>query len=175
MPRVGQRDYTATLASITSDIESVADDVAVVDGLVDFLVLEAKHETHLWPEDTSEVCTLTAGGAANTFGDWVELDLDGDGDTLSSKFAEAIGHLSAVYVTDLNTQDVAYILEIAYGDDKTNIARQMFMSGDLKILEGVFYQRIRAPVIPAGETMYYRMKCETGGATCELSVRYHFD
>ena len=175
MPRVGQRDYSTELADLASDLETLADDVEVVDGLVDLLVLEAEHETKLWPEDSNQVATLTAGGTNNVFGDWAELDIDGDGDTFSSKFTEDIGHVSAVVILDLNIEDVKYILEIAYGDDKTNIVRQVFMSGDAKKLSGVFYQRIRAPQIPAGETVYYRMKCETGGATCCLSVRYHYD
>ncbi|MCK4721768.1 MAG: hypothetical protein KAT75_00620 [Dehalococcoidia bacterium] len=175
MPRVGQRDYTAELAAITSDIEDVADDVAVVDDLVDFLVLEARHETHLWPEDSDEVCTLTAGAVNNAFSDWAELDIDGDGDTLSSKFADDIGHLSAVSILHVETTDVEYILEIAYGDDRTNIARQLFMARGVYKLAGVFFQRIRAQSIPAGETVYYRMKCAAGGNTCEISVRYHFD
>jgi len=174
VPRVGQRDYTTELAAITSGVEDLTDDVAVIDDLVDDLINEAFHETHIWPEDTDDNVTLTAGGTDNTFGAWAELDLDDDGDTLSSKFATAAGHISAVVILDLNTEDVEYILEIAYGDDKTNIARQIFMSGDTKKLSGVFYQRIRPPGIPAGEKVYYRMKCETALATCLLSTRYHY-
>lgn len=141
--------------------------------ILDQLQLEAEHETLLWPEDSNEVCTLEAGGTNNAFGTWAELDIDGDGDTLSSKFADSIGHISAIVILDLDTQDKVYILEIAYGDDKTNLIRQAFMSGDVKKLSGVFYQRIRAPQSPAGEKVYYRMKCETAEATCILSVRYH--
>ncbi|GAH15694.1 unnamed protein product, partial [marine sediment metagenome] len=48
-----------------------------------------------------------------------------------------------------------------------------FLSGDTKKLAAVNYMKIRADEIPAGETVYYHMKCETAGATCEVSLRYH--
>ena len=64
-------------------------------------------------------------------------------------------------------------MEIAYGDDKTNVLRHRFISGEEKKLEAITFMRIRAEEIPAGEKVYYRMKCETASATCEISLRYH--
>lgn len=111
---------------------------------------------------------------ANEFSDWAELDIDVGSDTLSSKFEDDISHVSAVIIEDLNTDDEVYDLEIGYGAAKTNIGRHRFLSGEVKKLSGVMYIRIRALEIPAGETIYYRMKCSLGGATCEIHVRYHF-
>ena len=137
------------------------------------LILEAEHESSIYPEDTDEVVTCTAGGTVNTFGSWVEIDVDGNGDTFSSKLATENGHISGILVEDLDTVDKRYLLEIAYGADKTVVLRHRFLSGETKKLAAINYMRIRADDIPAGETVYYRMKCETAGATCEISLRYH--
>lgn len=142
--------------------------------ILDKLLLEAEHESLLWPEGTGQVVTCQAGAVANTFSEWAELDIDGDGNTLSSKLADNISHISAVIIEDLSDDDEVYDLEMAYGAGKTNIGRHRFLSGEVKKLSGVMYIRIRAPEIPAGETIYYRMKCSQGDATCEIHVRYHF-
>lgn len=159
MPKVGTIDYTTRLADIKT--------------ILDVLDLEAEHESFIWPEGTDEVVTCTAGAVASAFSSWVELDIDGDGDTLSSKLTDAVCHISALIIEDLSDDDEVYDLEIAYGDDKTNIGRHRFLSGEAKKLSGVMYLRIRAPEIPAGETVYYRMKCSKALATCEIHVRYH--
>ena len=159
MPRVGQIDLTS--------------EVAVVDANVDTLIRESEHDSSVYPENTSQSVTLTAGGVANTFGSWVELDVDGNGDTFSSKVALIGQHISGILVEDLSIKDKRYLLEIAYGDAKTNVLRHRFLSGEVKKLEAIQFVRIRAEYIPAGETVYYRMKCETAGATCEISLRYH--
>lgn len=117
--------------------------------------------------------TFTAGGTVNTFGSWAEIDVDGDGDTFSSKVASAGQHISGILIEDLDTRDKRYVLEIAYGDDKSQVLRHRFVSGEVKKLEAITFMRIRAEAIPAGETVYYRMKCETALATCEVSLRYH--
>jgi len=140
---------------------------------VDVLFLEAQHESALFPEDTDEVVTFTAGGTVNTFGSWAEIAVDGNGTTFTSKVATENGHISGILVEDLDTVDKRYLLEIAYGADKTSVLRHRFLTGDAKKLDAVNYMRIRAEDIPAGETVYYRMKCETAGATCEVSLRYH--
>ena len=137
------------------------------------LVLEARHESGIFPEDTDEVVTFTAGTPANTFGPWAEIAVDGNGTTFSSKVATETGHISGILVECLDTIDKRYLLEIAYGDDKTNVLRYRFISGQTKELEAMQFVKIRADEIPAGETVYYRMKCETAGATCEISLRYH--
>jgi len=119
------------------------------------------------------VVTFTAGGVANTFGAWVEIAVDVIGTTFSSKLAEETGHISGLLIEELSDKDKRYLLEIAYGDDKTVILRHRFIAWDVKKLDAVNFMRIRAEAIPAGETVYYRMKCETAGATCEVSLRYH--
>lgn len=159
MPRVGQIDLTS--------------EIAVIDGNVDDLIREAEHDSSIYPGDTGQVVTFTAGGEVNTFGSWAEIDVDGDGDTFSSKVASVGQHISGILIEDLDTSDKRYLMEIAYGDAKTLVLRHRFISGEVKKLEAVSFMRIRSAQIPAGETVYYRMKCETAGATCEISLRYH--
>ena len=159
MPQVGQIDLTS--------------EVAVVDANVDTLIREAEHDSSIYPENSGQVVTFTAGGEANTFGAWAEIDIVGGGDTFSSKVASTGQHISGILVEDLDTADKRYLLEIAYGDAKTVVLRHRFISGEVKKLAAIQFVRIRAAQIPAGETVYYRMKCETAGATCEISLRYH--
>ncbi|MBA7705479.1 hypothetical protein ES703_114309 [subsurface metagenome] len=140
---------------------------------IDELLLEIQHESDLFPEDSDESVTFAAGGVANTFSSWIELAEDGNGTTFSSKVAEKGGHISGLLIEALDTDDKRYLLEIAYGDDKVNVLRHRFIAWDTKKLNAVNFIRIRAEDIPAGETVYYRMKCETALATCEISLRYH--
>ena len=159
MPEMGEIDLTP--------------EIAVIDALLDQLVEEFEHNSSIYPEDTDEVVTFAAGGTANTFGTWAEIDVDDDGDTFSSKAATIAQHISGILIEDLDTVDKRYLLEIAYGDGKTTVLRHRFLSGETKKLPAIQFVRIRAAQIPAGETVYYRMKCETEGATCEISLRYH--
>jgi len=140
---------------------------------VDYLYLDAQHESAIFPEDTDEVVTFTAGGDANTFDSWAEVAVDGNGTTFSSKLATENAHISGILVEDMQVKDKRYLLEIAYGAAKVNVLRHRFVAWDAKKLDAVLYMRIRAADIPAGETVYYRLKCETGGATCAISLRYH--
>lgn len=137
------------------------------------LRIRQEHETYVYPDASNKVCTLTAGGTDNTWGTWAELDIDGDGETLSSKVTSDT-HITAIQIENL-TEDLVYILELAYGDDKTNILRHRFLKGGvLKLTTLVQFIRIRSVVVPVGETIYYRMMCATGGSTCEVSFRYHY-
>lgn len=140
---------------------------------VDWLYLDSQHESAIFPEDTDESVTFDAGGEANTFGSWAEVAVDDNGATLSSKLAEEEGHISAILIEELSDKDKRYLLEIAYGDDKVNVLRHRFIAWDVKKLDAVHYMKIRADAIPAGETVYYHMKCETALATCQISLRYH--
>lgn len=137
------------------------------------LIREIQHESSIFPEDTDESVTFTAGGVANDFSAWAELAVDVIGTTFSSKVATENGHISAILIEDMSLKDKHYLLEIAYGDDKVNVLRHRFIAWDAKKLDAVNYMKIRAADIPAGETVYYRMKCETALATCEISLRYH--
>ena len=135
------------------------------------LYIEMFHESHLFPEDTDETITFTAGGGNNTFGAWAEI-VDNNAVTFSSKFATDDGHISSIKLIDANTNDKAYIIELSYGAAKKIIAPYNFVSGTV-LLPPIQQLRIRSQAIPAGEVVYYRMKCETGGATCRVSFRYH--
>ncbi|MBA7636006.1 hypothetical protein ES703_43619 [subsurface metagenome] len=128
------------------------------------------HVSSLFPEDTDETVTLTAGGTDNTFGAWAEIT---DGvNTLSSKFATKPGHVCAIIVEDVNQVDERYVLEISYGAAYVMIGRTRFMkSGVLVNVE--HSRRIRSIHVPPGETVYYRLKCETLGKTAIVQFRYY--
>jgi len=131
------------------------------------------HVSAIFPEDTDETVTVSAGGTANTFGAWAEL-VDDQAVTLSSKFADNSGHIVAILIEVCSVTDKRYLLELAYGDDETVFVRNRFMKILTKMNVG-HQKRVRSIEIPAGETIYYRLKCETASATAEVHLRYYLD
>lgn len=131
---------------------------------------EMHHASMIFPEASDETITLTAGDPANTNGAWVEI-VDNNAATLSSKFASNDGHIHSAQVETFSVEDKIYVLEIAWGDAKTEVLHLRF----LKNADGYPIQqnRVLSDDIPMGETIYYRMMCETAGATCTVSIRYH--
>lgn len=139
--------------------------------ILDELELEAIHTSLLFPEDTNETVTFTAGGTNNIFGAWVEI-VDNNAVTLSSKVASKDGHISGLSIESANTNGKIYLLEIAYGVAKTVVIRHRFETGAGAVKFESWRQKTLK--ILAGETVYYRMKCETASATATISLRYHF-
>ena len=137
------------------------------------ILRELIHLSYIFPEDSDETVTFTAGGTNNTFGDWAEI-VDSGANTLSSKFANRASHLSAILIESADTRDKVYIMEIARSDAKTPVATHRFISGETVKLPPIQQIRIRPETVPKGETIYYRMKCETASATCTVSCRYHY-
>jgi len=132
---------------------------------------ESHHLTKIFPEDTDETLTFAAGGVANNFGAWAEI-VDNVPNTFSSKITKPT-HITAFMIEDSSVKDKAYLLEVAYGDDKTVVSRYRFISGETK-LPAIQQMRVRSEDIPVGETVYYRMKCESAGETCTLHMRYYY-
>ncbi|MBW2363560.1 MAG: hypothetical protein JRF25_00515 [Deltaproteobacteria bacterium] len=129
------------------------------------------HLSQYFPEDSDETVTFTAGGTNNTFGAWAEI-VDNNPVTFSSKMATCNGHVSTVLVENASIKDEVYIFEISYGASNTIVLRGRVLSATI-LLSTVQQDRRRALKILAGETIYYRMKCETAGATLRVSLRYH--
>jgi len=142
-----------------------------IDEVIDDLEIEAHHESFIFPEDSNQIVTFSAGGADNTFGNWVEI-VDNVPNTFSSKITQDT-HISSVMVEEANTPEKIYVVEISYGASNIVVARHRFGSGT-RFLDVVDQIRYRPLTIPTGETVYYKMKCETGGATCKVSIRYHY-
>lgn len=131
-----------------------------------------KHPTFVFPGDTDLTCTFTAGQPADTFGAWAEI-VDSGATTLSSLFSAAPGHITVIQEEEVSDQNTRYQLEIAYGDAKTHITSQRF-AGSGKFQSPDNHARVFGTEIPAGETVYYRMKSNTAVAdTTTLHLRYH--
>ncbi len=130
------------------------------------------HPTYIFPGDTDLTCTFTAGQPADTFGAWAEI-ADSEATTLSSLFAAAPGHITVIQEEEVSDQNTRYQLEIAYGAAKTHITSQRF-AGSGKFQSPDNHARVFATEIPAGETVYYRMKSNTAVAdTALVHLRYH--
>jgi len=133
------------------------------------LILEAFHETFIYPEMTVKTVSFTSGGV-DAFGAWAEI-VDSGAVTLSS-LATSDMHISSVIIEGTDTLDKIYLLEISYGANRIIVSRQRFGSGS-KFVEPAQQVRVRAGLIPAGQTIYYRMACEAAGAIATASIRYH--
>lgn len=164
----------AIIEELQADVVTLKSDVATLQTNVDSLILEIQHDSELFPENTDRKVELTAGTPANTWSAWAEIqDDDTPPVTFSSKII-CIVHLSGLLIEDLSNKDKRYELQIAYGDAKVHITTHRFLTGEVvKKLAAIQFIRVRAAHIPTGEKVYYRMRCETAGATCEISLRYH--
>jgi len=148
-------------------------DTDVLMGYIKQIIVENCHETFIFPESTANVCTLTAHASPNTWSAWAEIaDNQGTPDTLSSKFASVVGHLSGMLVEVTSVAGELYMVEIAYGDPKVVISRHRVLSETNK-LPIAQVARERPDIIPAGETVYARVMAETGAATLNVHFRYH--
>jgi len=124
-------------------------------------------EVFLFPSTTNVTVTLTAGNT-NQFGAWAEIT-DG-ATTLSSKFAANPGYISDMYIYDHSAVDKLYLVEIAYGDNKTTLARVMYHTSFIEMAP------VKSRLVPAGETIYYRMMCSgANGATAKVGFRYFYE
>jgi len=130
------------------------------------------HATSIYPGDTNLTCTFTAHANANTWSDWAEVT-DSGANTMSALFVTNIGHITAMFLETLSELDTVYMMEMAYGAAKTLITSGRF-AGETKFQVPPGNLRFWAPTIPAGETIYYRMKTATAVAdTALIHFRYH--
>ena len=151
---------------------STGTEAATIDGKADELIISISHTTLVFPEDTDETVTLTAGNTNNVFSAWAEV-ADNNAVTLSSKFTACEGHFSVIMTEDVSVKDKRYLLELAYGAPKTIISRMRYVAGNVQIgtkqeatVQGIY--------VPVGEKVYYRLKCETADATAVVHFRYHY-
>jgi len=133
--------------------------------------LEIHHESFIFPT-VSNVDVVFTAGLINAYRAWAEI-VDGGAVTLTSQLTSD-AHLSAIIIEQANIVEEVHIIEISYGAANINIARVRFISGERVFLPPIQMMKIRAAIIPVGQTIYYRMMAETGGATANVSFRYHF-
>jgi len=150
-------------------------DLTEVEADLDQLRLEMEHDSDIFPDSTTRMVQFTAGTPADTWISWAEIEDDTPVTpvTFSSKVIYET-HLTGILVEDLSIKDKRYEMEIAWGDAKTRVMIHRFLSGEVKKLPAIQFIRIRAGSMPAGEKVYYRMRCQEASATCEVSLRYHY-
>ena len=160
------------LDPVCCDIDDISDVIDDINDDVTVLYTDNAHDSYIFPEDTDETVIWTAGNVNHTWSAWAEI-VDNNAVTLSSKVAATGMHISAILIEDVDTTGKTYMYEIAYGASHTVVARARFAASDANKGNPIQEARIRADHIPTGETVYYRMKCETASATAQISVRYH--
>lgn len=149
------------------------DDWDGVDDTLHILGLVNAHETFIFPEDTGKTVTVTAHANINTWGAWVEL-VDSGANTLTSKFAAKDGHIADIMIESTQSAGQIWQVELAYGAAKVNCGSKRFISASVGFVPAAQQMRVRAPHIPAGETIYGRLMCDKAGAeTTLIHVRYY--
>jgi len=163
-----------------ADFDTVMDAVKNRSGIIGFsserdalevVGEEFHHISDIFPDGSDETLTFTAGGTPNIFDAWAEV-VDSGANKLSDSFT-ADTMITAFLIESCSVRDKVYIFELAYGDDKTIMARYRLIAGETVKLPAIQQIRIRSEHYPNDELVYYRMKCETAGATCELHIRYY--
>lgn len=131
---------------------------------------EIHHTTGIFPHDTNLTLTFTAHADADTWSSWTEI-IDSDGNKFSDLLTRD-GHITAFLLEKCETKEKVFMFEVAYGDAKTFISHYRFIAGETTKLPPIQQVRIRSDHLPAGEKIYYRMKCEQAGSkTCQLHLR----
>ncbi len=133
---------------------------------------ETHHSTGIFPDGSNLTLTFTAHANANEYSIWAEI-VDSIGNKLSDLITRD-GHISAFLIEACETKDKVFKFDIAYGDDKTIVSPYRFIAGDTTKLPPIQQTRIRSDIVPAGEKIYYHMRCEQAGSkTCQLHMRYY--
>lgn len=146
-------------------------EIGVLGNLIQEIFDYCVHVSAIFPEDVDETVTVTAGDSDDAFGAWAEL-VDNNSVTLSSKFNAKAGYVVSMLLEEASLKDVRYLLELSYSAAKKVICRTRFMKVQNKV--NVAHQtRVRSLKVPKGETIYYRLKCETADADAEIQVRYY--
>ena len=131
-----------------------------------------EHVSAIFPDDTDLTCTFTAAAGANTWSGWAEI-VDSAATTLSSLFVATPGHLSSLTIEEISDTSALYMIEVAYGGARIVTVRAR-VAGSGKFHSPDTHAKFWAPLIPAGETIYYRMKTDKAVAdTCNIHFRYH--
>lgn len=139
--------------------------------LYDGMQAHAFHTSFIYPEGTDQIVTFRAGDVANEFGDWVEIDVDGNGALFSDYLEEYNCVISALVIESVSDDDKRYFIEVGQfdGDDMHRVFGQRWF-GKCEYQQPVI---LNPAVVPKGSTVWYRMKSEQAQATCEVSFRWH--
>jgi len=170
------------LNQLLRDLSIIKQDVSLlptnINNVLQYLAeseIEQHHETHIFPSRTDVDVVFTAGAVANTWSAWSEI-VDGNNVKFEDKLRLSefiVMHISSIQIEEANQTGNVYMIEIAYGSPRITITRLRYISGAQAKLEGIQQMRIRADFIPRDKKLYYRCMAETGGATCNVSIRYH--
>jgi len=161
---------TASASGAISDAKSAMAMIKQITTNTEACTQLATHNTTIFPDSTELDCTLVAHATPNTWLAWTEI-VDGAATTLSSKFAACDGHVTGMIAQIANTDNKIYQVKLSYGSAHTEISSWRIISKS-SFVSPTGQSAARGVHIPAGETIYYSMKCETGGATLTVHLRY---
>lgn len=116
----------------------------------------------------------------NNVAGWQEI-IDDAGNKLSDFFT-ANGHITEIVVDQMDTSDKYYIIEIGCGMGGAGATapvtrtRARFITPTPNVnLQTPVHHAVKSTHFCADDVVYYRLKCETGGATVIGSTRQYLD
>lgn len=154
------------------DLSALDDRISEILGYLYHADVENHHETHIWPSQPDINMVLTAGAVNNAWSGWARL-IDSGGDTFWSSDENI--HITSVLLESASAGTDIYFIELSYTSLHHTITRIRFSSAGVGQLPPLHMVRIRSQDVPMGNMIYYRCKCETGGATVNIALRYHHD
>ncbi len=156
---------------ISADVAVVNAEAAALaaNAALNTLLLHNENEVFLYPDSVFVAVNLTAGAPADTFGAWVEIK-DSGNVTFSSKFAASGGYIVEITTRNYSVADKIYMIEIATANDGTGVIGRVKVRSDW-----TYVLALRSVAIDIGDTIYYRMKCETASAWLLADFRYYYN
>jgi hypothetical protein len=115
----------------------------------------------------------TAGTPANEWHEWEEA-IDSDGNHFADANATRSVDIYGVVIESVSAAKKLFMGQIAYGDDKVIIAEDRFMIDAISKSGSMVIMLINALRVPAGQTLYGRLKCEVPAATADISLLYNY-
>lgn len=138
--------------------------------VVQSILAHIENVTYLFPEETTHTCVLTCGDGIDTWtAAWTEITEAPGGTTLTQKFATKAGYITDIMLYGFLTANIMYMIELGYGATPIVIGRARTYD------DWTYHIPLWSARIPAGQTIYYRAKCEIAGPQhLHASFRYHY-
>lgn len=132
------------------------------------LLAHIENVTYLFPESTLDYVLFATAAGVNTWTNWVEIVGFVGGMTFSSRFAATPGYLTDIMVYLHAPANVIYEMEVGWGVAYTVVGRVRMYA------DWTYHLPMWSAQIPAGQVVYYRMRCENSPASMRGAFRYHY-
>jgi len=132
------------------------------------LIAHTENVTYIFPESTLDYVLFATAAGIDAWTNWAEITSAIGGITFTSRFAATPGYLTDVMVYAHTVLNIIYEVEIGWGALHTVVGRVRVYS------DWTYHLPMWSAQIPAGQRIYYRMRCENSPASMRAGFRYHY-